>query len=84
MNKDYDKGFKDAIKQVNKLLVSEMKVYKNELKKLEKDKDYLRAHENKLMVQDLEFYIHALEQIKNGKEDFAFGGSCNCLICKGE
>jgi len=85
MSKDYEKGFKDAVEKINDLLLSEYKAYRKETKGLIKDTDYLSLYENKVRMEDIEFYFHEFRSIVNeAKGKDYVDEDCNCLICKGE
>lgn len=84
MSKDYDKGFQDAVKKVGDLLLSEFKAYKKEMKGFVKDTDYLSAYENKVRMEDADFYFHEIRKMVVEKADSDSNKACNCLICKGE
>ena len=82
MSKDYDKGFQDAVKKINDLLLSEFKTYKKEIKTYVKDTDFLSAYENKIRMEDADFYFHEFRKMVVDKTDSDEHKTCNCLICK--
>ena len=82
-NRDYKKGFQTAVKVMNKLLMSEYRTYRKEMKMYGQDTDYLSAYENKVRLEDISFYYHEFQRlIDDTKTKSGVSNSCKCYACK--